>query len=74
MSRAAVSARKEAAKAERRLASAERFCAMAEFSYATDQAVVTCDGCGLLQVTRATFAGGADSGCFMCGCEVGTSA
>lgn len=68
MSRAAVSARKEAAKRERRLDAAERFCAMAEYSSAIDSCVVRCDTCGLLNVTRQGLQ------CFGCGSEVGTSA
>ena len=73
LSRAAVSARKAARGEERKVAANERFFAMAEYSYATDQAVVTCDSCGLLQVTWPSFIVH-DGGCFGCGGEVGTSA
>lgn len=68
MSKAAVTARKQNARRERRLAAAERFCAMAEYSSAIDSAVVSCDTCGLLNVTHQGLQ------CFGCGSDVGTSA
>jgi len=68
MSKAAVAARKASRKAQERAASLERWFAMAEYSSRIDSAVVTCDGCGLLQVTHQGL------GCFMCDHDVGTSA
>jgi hypothetical protein len=73
MSRAAVSARKAERKLAQKTAANEAFFAMAEYSYATDQSVVRCDSCNLLQVTWPTFIK-SDAGCFMCGHATGTSA
>ncbi len=41
---------------------------MVQYTRDTDSSVVTCDDCGLLQVTDQSRP------CFMCGGEVGTSA
>ncbi len=68
MSRAAVNSRKAARDLERKTAANERFFALAEYTSRVDSAVVTCDSCGLLQVTDKSRP------CFMCGGEVGTSA